>query len=680
MQKLILLFTTLLIFQLAYSQTPWFLIGNTPAPGEFLGTISPDPMKIRTDNVQRIFIRPNAGLLSGFVGLGNFFDLPLQRLHVLGDINLETDIFTRTAFNDGYRINDSTVLQIKNNDNLFVGWGAGASWISLGVAQNTFCGNSSGFSNTLGSRNCFYGFESGFSNIEGRHNSFFGFQAGLSNIGSGVDFGSHNTFIGHQSGVENVSGEQCTFVGDRSGAGNQTGNRNTYVGSQTAIITAIADGSDNSHFGHDAGHDILSGKQNVLLGSGAAHDIQGGNGNVIGGFDAAKNIISGSDNVIFGRRTALMINAGSNNIVSGFEAGLLLGNGSFNIMFGRQAGLVTTGSRNIFQGFRTGSTNLGGSDNVFIGDESGRFVLGSRCTFVGEDAGFGSTTIFTLVNAAGFGADAVPRFSNDMILGDNFVEVGIGLSNIVPGPGNSLEINESVAGTFSTANTSGGTGFSGVRFRDLTSASTPDLINLGPGVLALNTDGDVVYVPDATGGTLGALCTDAPLGDLTADNRVGLNDFAVYFEDGAGATTAGINRVSIGYDCGEFRPAKFSVDNVSDIIGSHVTTSGLPGLGIGFQSFAIDNLGSDVGIFTLAAGSNVFNVGTVSLGINTSGVATSCYGGRFSGFGGTDVNFGLRAGAGGSSATAFNIGIGGTANDGETNYGVDGFGEGGDEN
>jgi len=105
-----------------------------------------------------------------------------------------------------------------------------------------------------------------------------------------------------------------------------------------------------------------------------------------------------------------------------------------------------------------------------------------------------------------------------MILGNNEVQVGIGLSDETIGPQNKLEINESVAGTFATANTSGGTGFSGVRFRDLTSASTPDLINLGPGVLALNTDGDIVYVPDATGGTLGALCTDAPLGNLTADN------------------------------------------------------------------------------------------------------------------------------------------------------------------
>jgi hypothetical protein len=157
MKSMMVLFTTFLLVHGAHCQD-WLLAGNTPLPAEFLGTTGAQPLRIRTENTQRLFIRPDAGLLSGFVGIGNSFDLPLQRLHVLGDINLETDIFTRTAFNDGYRINDSTVLQVKNNDNLFVGWGAGASWINLGVAQNTFCGNASGFSNTTGSNNCFYGF------------------------------------------------------------------------------------------------------------------------------------------------------------------------------------------------------------------------------------------------------------------------------------------------------------------------------------------------------------------------------------------------------------------------------------------------------------------------------------------------------------------------------------------
>ncbi len=342
----------------------------------------------------------------------------------------------------------------------------------------------------------------------------------------------------------------------------------------------------------------------------------------------------------------------------------------------------------------SGQSNLTGTQNVFIGRESGLNQLGGSNTYVGA---FSGDAAFTLSNSAAFGFQAQPIAINDMILGNNNVEVGIGLSDIFPGPGNSLEINESVTGTFSTANTAGGTGLSGVRFRDLTSASTPDLINLGPGVLALNTDGDIVYVPDATGGTLGALCTDAPLGDLTADNRVGLNDFAVYFEDGASATTAGINRVSIGYDCGEFRPAKFSVDNVSDDIAIHGTTSGITTstsfiisgvegviencdniLSTAVRARATDNIGFfNVGVFSTAAGGPAANVAVVGSAFNTSTIAISNAGARFDGLGAALQNKGVGGGAVGTDPGSENFGVTGDATGiGSVNYGIYGSASG----
>ncbi len=96
----------------------------------------------------------------GFVGINE--TLPLQRLHVKGDINLETNIFIRNAVTDGYRINNKTVLSVKNSNDLFVGWGAGNSWTSLGVQENTFVGNNSGFSITSGDDNTMVGFNSDF--------------------------------------------------------------------------------------------------------------------------------------------------------------------------------------------------------------------------------------------------------------------------------------------------------------------------------------------------------------------------------------------------------------------------------------------------------------------------------------------------------------------------------------
>ncbi|MBN4077513.1 tail fiber domain-containing protein, partial [bacterium AH-315-C20] len=222
-------------------------------------------------------------------------------------------------------------------------------------------------------------------------------------------------------------------------------------------------------------------------------------------------------------------------------------------------------------------------------------------------------------------------------------------------------------------------------FRDLTSASTPDLINLGPGVLALNTDGDIVYVPDATGGTLGALCTDAPLGNLTADNRVGLNDFAVFFEDGSIPTAPDINQVSVGFDCTELPPAKFSVDNIGQDIGLHTETSGITvgflGEAIAIQALATDNTGgTSIGVKTTVQGSNTTNVGVISEAFsNTTATATSNFGGRFLATDGTGLNFGLFGGAVTilSPPASLNVGLGGFANNGNRNTGVSGFASGG---
>jgi len=161
MKKSLLLISLVIILSpLNLKAQQWLEIGNTVPPGSVLGTLNDFPLPIITNNVQRMHINAISGPFTGFVGIGDF-TTPLQRLHVLGDINLQTDIFSRTAFNDGYRINDSTVLQVKNNGNLFVGWGAGASWINLGVAQNCFIGNGSGLNNTVGFRCTFTGFQSG---------------------------------------------------------------------------------------------------------------------------------------------------------------------------------------------------------------------------------------------------------------------------------------------------------------------------------------------------------------------------------------------------------------------------------------------------------------------------------------------------------------------------------------
>ena len=145
----------------SYSQNNWTINGNgnTTGAANFLGTTNNEPLNIRTNDIQRMFVFSGVGVNSGFIGVGNNFNNPLQRFHVVGDINLETNIFQKTAFNDGFRINNQTVLSIKNNNNLFLGWNAGASWANNGNARNTFICNNSGSQIGTGRNNSYLGFD-----------------------------------------------------------------------------------------------------------------------------------------------------------------------------------------------------------------------------------------------------------------------------------------------------------------------------------------------------------------------------------------------------------------------------------------------------------------------------------------------------------------------------------------
>jgi hypothetical protein len=102
-----------------------------------------------------------------------------------------------------------------------------------------------------------------------------------------------------------------------------------------------------------------------------------------------------------------------------------------------------------------------------------------------------------LTNTSSIGAGASASGSNTLILGDNFVNVGIGLSAPAVPPATKLEIDAGLAGT--APGGTGNNGNSGLRFRDLTSLSIPQN-NPGNGVLALNNQGDVIYVNAPVGG------------------------------------------------------------------------------------------------------------------------------------------------------------------------------------
>ncbi|MDQ3110408.1 MAG: hypothetical protein M3R17_10990, partial [Bacteroidota bacterium] len=83
---------------------------------------------------------------------------------------------------------------------------------------------------------------------------------------------------------------------------------------------------------------------------------------------------------------------------------------------------MTIGQDNVMIGHRVNPLSTAGNDNIFIGHLSGSNAGG-------------------LTNSTAIGASARVENSNHMILGNNLVNVGIGLSADVTGPQNKLEIN-----------------------------------------------------------------------------------------------------------------------------------------------------------------------------------------------------------------------------------------------
>src|SRR5271167_3899567 len=176
-----------------------------------------------TKNYIAIWSTPNYLLSSdiyqtsgGKVGIGT--TTPAATLDVNGGVN--------TALT--YEILGSTVLSIGSPDdqNVFLGMGAGSSNIAGQGVNNTFSGCYAGNQNTTGNRNTFNGCFAGHRNTTGDYNAFTGEDAGFSNT-----TGYGNTFTGMQAGFSNTTGWYNTFAGYGAGY-NTNGSSNIYIGDQ----------------------------------------------------------------------------------------------------------------------------------------------------------------------------------------------------------------------------------------------------------------------------------------------------------------------------------------------------------------------------------------------------------------------------------------------------------------
>lgn len=189
--------------------------------------------------------------------------------------------------------------------------------------------------------------------------------------------------------------------------------------------------------------------------------------------------------------------------------------------------------------------------------------------------------------------------------------LGVGTSD----PNNRVEINSDfyAANGFPTGTVPGGppvtdltnngqpglgggnaTGFSGLRLTDLTAASTPYATNPGQGVLGLDSNGDVIYVPYSEGSAFVDCADQSPAADLTADSHVDLNNFNLFFENN---DQVGKNLVAIGYSCPDPIVAKFNVYSDREEINSLFYTDDGVGINPTVNQFGvvseIENLDSD---------------------------------------------------------------------------------------
>lgn len=442
-------------------------------------------------------------------GLGGARNLDIRNNYANQDINF----FTNATGTTGSSIQRMTIL----NTTGFVGLGTATPTQKLEVDAGNINVATPTNAYMLGGQNFLW-------HKGDVRNLFIGVNAGLNTAGVTA---FQNTYIGNNAGAANTTGQRNTAVGANAGQSIATANFNTFIGTEAG--RSLLTGNHNTFVGEQAGDNQVSGTDNSIFG---AHTGAGGGSGV------------GNRNTMLGAFAGAAITNGDENTFTGQSAGANCTNGFLNTFTGSSSGAsCNTGLRNTMNGAGSGVLTSTGSDNVFMGFQAGRFNrTGSNNTYIGTNAGspvFGFAAVWnTATNATALGNGAIIRRSNVMILGNNLVNVGIGLSNDITtaqGPQNRLEIDAGVAGL--NPSPSGAPGTSGLRFRDLHSGNTTVANGINgvnnSKVLTVDQNGDVVLT-DALPGPTG------PSGGIVnAQNGVSLlNPSTVEFGNAVGGTAA----------------------------------------------------------------------------------------------------------------------------------------------
>jgi len=275
---------------------------------------------------------------------------------------------------------------------------------------------------------------------------------------------------------------------------------------------------------------------NVYVGVGANQLGGAGGDNTFVGYNAGRNHLFGL-NTFIGAHAGENCTTGDENTFLGWNSGFNHTTGVHNVYLGQASGyLSTTAHNNTFVGITAGFNNVSGIDNIGLG------------------AGAGPTSgALNNTGAIGFGAQVTGN--DQIIIGNSLQTVGIGLSADPIGPSNWLEIN--------TPATSSVPGASGLRFRDMTSASTAST-NPGTGVLSVDGNGDVIYVTPGTSTSsgFGNSCLTPAANPLTMNWEANLDNYNLMFNESTLSTNTTESEIGFGYpngSCANTFSGKFEV-------------------------------------------------------------------------------------------------------------------------
>lgn len=336
-----------------------------------------------------------------------------------------------------------------------VSFGNQSLYSNTSASDNVAMGNKSLYSNTTGSNNCASGYKALYSNTTGNYGAASGYQALSSNT-----TGNYNAAFGSHVLYNNTTGNNNVAMGRYSLFYNTTGFSNVAIGTDALRLTttqsnlvAIGDSALYNN-GTGASHSTHA-IENTAIGSKAMYSNTTGHENTASGYQSLYSNTTGFENVATGHESLYSNTTGRYNVASGYKAlhsnttgwyntaagyNALHSNttGSYNTSYGRALTGNKTGRNNIGIGHRALMWNTTGDDNIGIGYYALLFnINGYSNTAIGYQSlyyitsGYNNTAIgygagpaeedSTFYNTSALGYSAVPTTSNDVMIGNSFV-------------------------------------------------------------------------------------------------------------------------------------------------------------------------------------------------------------------------------------------------------------------